>query len=170
MAAAYMEFDMTKNTNEATGYKVAFKNWPTKLAGPKPSQALLDQVHALGCRAGKQALAMAMYAREGGASDGQVKAACIAGWGSSGSHHNKRRDLVGAGLVKEINKGVSDAQGHKVYAIQLTAKGTAKLAKPVEAKPAKPAKAAKAAKEKPVAVVTEPVPGVSPEVQAQATA
>jgi hypothetical protein len=106
---------------------------------------------------------MAMYAREGGASDGQVKAACIAGWGSSGSHHNKRRDLVGAGLVKEINKGVSDAQGHKVYAIQLTAKGTAKLAKPVTAKATKATK--------PAAVVTEPVPGVAPEIQApQATA
>jgi hypothetical protein len=161
---------MTKQI-ETTGYQVALKNWPTKLAGPKVTLALLNTAHALGCRAGKQALAMAMYLREGGASDGQVKAACIAGWGSSGSHHNKRRDIQGAGLVKNAAVGVSDANGHKVYAITLTAKGEGKV-KLAEA-PAKPAgkvaaKKAEKVSPKPQNVpvtVNEPLPGIAAEIQ-----
>ena len=153
---------------ETTGYAVALKNWPTKLAGPKVTQAQLDTAHKLGCRAGKQALAMAMYLREGGASDGQVKAACIAGWGSSGSHHNKRRDMQGAGLVRNKNVGVADANGHKVYTIELTERGKARLTKveaaTAETKVAKPAKVKKAKAVKPE---TAPAPVEPVTVQAE---
>ena len=160
---------------ETTGYAVALKNWPTKLAGPKVTQALLDTAHKLGCRPGKQALAMAMYLREGGASDGQVKAACIAGWGSSGSHHNKRRDIQGAGLVRNKNVGVADANGHKVYTIELTERGkarvakveatadTAKASKPVKVKKAKADKPAKPVEVQPVTVQAEAPQGDQPQ-------
>ena len=107
-------------------YTTVFKGWQVKALGPKPTAELFTQAHALGCRPGKQALAMAMYLRDGGATDGQVKMACIIQWGSSGSHHNKRRDLIAAKLVAE-KPAVSDAQGHKVYAIALTARGTSKV-------------------------------------------
>lgn len=159
---------MSKNEN--TGwYDTVLKAWP-KQAGAKPSVENFATAHKLGCRPGKQALAMAMYLRDGGATDGQVKLAAIVQWGSSGSHHNKRRDLVGAGLVK-AKPVVSDAQGHKVYAIALTDKGTKKLAaepKAATEKPAKvtKAKTAKAAKAEPVAV-TEPLPGAPAEAQTQ---
>ena len=159
------------NTENVLGwYATVLNGWQVKALGPKPTAELFTQAHALGCRPGKQALAMAMYLREGGATDGQVKMACIIQWGSSGSHHNKRRDLIGAKFVK-AKPVVSDAQGHKVYAIALTATGTAKVAKPVDvvkvAKPVK-AKAAKPAKtDKPVipATVTEPLAGLAADLQ-----
>ncbi|HET9285727.1 MAG TPA: hypothetical protein VFR24_27565 [Candidatus Angelobacter sp.] len=90
--------------------------------------AHLEAAHALGCRPGKQALAVAMCLREGGATDGQMKMACILNWGSSGSHHNKRGDLVDRKLVRTVNAH-EDATGHKVYTIALTPKGEA-LVKP----------------------------------------
>src|ERR1700692_4104401 len=121
---------MSKANNVAGWYETVLKGWVVKTLGPKPTAELFTQAHALGCRPGKQALAMAMYLREGGATDGQVKMACIIQWGSSGSHHNKRRDLVQAGFAKS-KPVVSDATGHKVYAITMTPKGFTKAAKPV---------------------------------------
>ena len=157
---------MTKNS-VLNYYTTALKGWQVKALGPKPTEAEFTAAHALGCRPGKQALAMAMYLRAGGATDGQVKMACIIQWGSSGSHHNKRRDLQGAGFVKNI-PATNDAQGHKVYAIALTTKGTAKLAKPVDtAKAAKPAKAQATPKAKPV-TAPAPAPVVDPAPALQA--
>lgn len=119
---------MSKNIiKETTGYSNALKNWVPKLMGPKVTKEMLETVHKLGCRAGKQALARAMEMRSCGASDGQIKAACIAGWGSSGSHHNKRRDLIAAKLVRRIAIGNSDSNGHTVYTIELTDKGKTKI-------------------------------------------
>jgi len=164
-----MSMKMSKSNNVLGYYATVLKGWQAKALGPKPTLAEFEAAHALGCREGKQALAMAMYLRQGGATDGQVKMACIIQWGSSGSHHNKRRDLIGAKLVKAVPQ-VTDAQGHKVYAVALTATGTAKLTKPVEVvkvtKPAK-AKAVKTPKPEPV-TVTEPLPGIDASVQVQA--
>ena len=118
---------MSKANDNVTGwYATVLKGWQVKALGPKPTVDQFKAAHAMGCRPGKQALAMAMYLRDGGATDGQVKMACIIQWGSSGSHHNKRRDLIAAKLVAE-KPAVSDAQGHKVYAIALTAKGVSKV-------------------------------------------
>lgn len=151
--------------NDVTGwYSTALKGWQVKLLGPKPIAELFTQAHALGCRPGKQAMAMAMYLRPDGATDGQVKAACIIQWGSSGSHHNKRRDICGAGFAK-AKPVVSDAQGHKVYAIALTPKGEGKVKAGAEAKADKPAKAARKPKAEKPAAVTEPLAGISAEVQ-----
>lgn len=149
---------------DTTGYQVALKNWPTKLAGPKVTQAEIDLAHKLGCRPGKQALAMAMYLRTGGASDGQVKAACIAGWGSSGSHHNKRRDIQSAGYVKNRNAGLADANGHKVYSIELTDKGRKRIeaTNAAQAATAKPAKVRQAKPAKPVPAKVETAPVQAP--------
>jgi hypothetical protein len=117
---------MTDNSKQVTGwYGNAFKNWP-KQCGPKPGADLLTTVHALGCRPGKQALARALELRECGATDGQVKMACIAGWGASGSHHNKRRDLITGGYVKRVPMQASD-EGHQVYRITLTARGEGRV-------------------------------------------
>ena len=155
---------MSKHS-EKNYYANAFKNWVTKLMGPKPTLEQITAAHAAGCRPGKQALAMAMYQREAGASDGQVKAACIAGWGSSGSHHNKRRDLVKAGYFK-TKPLPADGAGHKVYAVTLTPKGEGKVKAVAEAPKAKPAKKAPA---KP-ATVKEPLPGLPAEAQTPAQA
>ena len=146
---------MTKHDSVTGWYSTVLKGWQVKLLGPKVIAEQLTAAHALGCRPGKQALAMAMYLREAGASDGQVKAACIIQWGSSGSHHNKRRDIVAAKFVRDVPT-VNDAQGHKVYAITLTDKGNklvtdrvAAVTAAAEAKPAKVAKVAKPRKAKP---------------------
>ena len=84
---------------------------------------------------------MAMYLREGGASRSQVIAACAANWGSSGPHNNKRTELVRDHKLASNVPTADDAFGHKVYAIALTAKGTARvqaaLAPKADAKPAK---------------------------------
>lgn len=166
---------MSKANNVLSYYETVLKGWQVKALGPKPTLANFEAAHALGCRAGKQALAMAMYLRDSGATDGQVKMACIIQWGSSGSHHNKRRDIISAGWVK-AKPVQADAQGHKVYAIALTDKGTKKLATPVAAEKAAPVKAKGERKDKPkpapkvqpvaeLAAVTEPLPGVAAEVQ-----
>ncbi len=133
-------------------YGMVTKGWSVKLSGPKPTVEQVLQAHAL-CglnRAfGKQALARALELREGGATDGQIKAACIAVWGGSGSHHNKRGDLHRAKLVTVDKVKVADdagGAGHTVYRIALTAKGSALVqgvapeAKPVKARRVKPVK------------------------------
>lgn len=126
---------MAKKQTAATPYRQVLSHWRTKELGPKPTLAQLEAAHALGCRPGKQALAVAMCLRQGGATDGQMKMACILNWGSSGSHHNKRGDLVDRKLVRNVISG-EDASGHKVYTIALTPKGEALVrpkVKPVEA-------------------------------------
>jgi hypothetical protein len=147
-------------------YSTAFKNWP-KLAGSKPTLDMLNAAHALGCRPGKQALAMAMYSRDGGATDGQVKLACIAGWGASGSHHNKRRDLQRAKLISVVTEPMVSPSGHTIlkYLVKLTATGQARLTKVAEvtAPVAKPAKAAKKAKPVVAPVAAETAPVTAPE-------
>ena len=74
---ATMGKKMSKH-NEITGwYDTVLKGWQVKALGPKPTVEAFKAAHAMGCRPGKQALAMAMYLRDGGATDGQVKMACI---------------------------------------------------------------------------------------------
>lgn len=150
---------MSKAINTVTGwYETVLKNWP-KLAGSKPTVDQFKAAHALGCRPGKQALAMAMYLRDGGATDGQVKLACIVQWGSSGSHHNKRRDILSAGWAK-AKPVVSDAAGHKVYAIVLTDKGVKRLTAAETPEPVK-AKAQRKGKAKPAEQPVDGTPAIA---------
>lgn len=111
---------MSKPTD---AYANLFKGWNVKVLGNKPTDDQLAAIHALGARPGKQALANAMYLRDGGATNGQVVIACGA------SQLNKMRELVTRKLVKrDMNAGTNEA-GHTVYKINLTAAGEAKLAK-----------------------------------------
>lgn len=134
----------------STYYKAAFKGWP-KQAGDKPTAALLATAHMFG-RPGKQSLALAMALRDNGVTGAQVVLACGA------PQNNHRTAVVKRGYFKNVAAPLTDA-GHKVYRVELTAKGNAKLTKvaaePVD-KPAKaprkprPAKAPAAAVEAPV--------------------
>lgn len=115
---------MAKNDIVAGTYGHVLKHWHAASMGPKPNAELFIQAHALGCRPGKQALARALELRAGGATDGQIKAACIAQWGNSGSHHNKRGELSAAKLVTVTKTKPGQ---HTVYAIALTPKGVERV-------------------------------------------
>ena len=131
------------NSKPSNAYTNLFKGWNVKVLGPKPNDDELAAIHALGARPGKQALANAMYLRDGGATNGQVVMACGA------PQLNKMRELVTRKLVRrDMNAGTNEA-GHTVYKIALTAAGEAKVKKAAEA-PAddKPAKATGKAKGK----------------------
>lgn len=133
-------------------YRSFFKVWP-KALGNKPTADELATIHALGARAGKQALANAMMLRAEGATASQIVQACGA------PQLNKMREFVSRKLVtRDMNVAPSDA-GHTVYKINLAAKGkvavakAADVAKAAEADgAAKPAKAKRKAKAKAVKV------------------
>jgi len=122
--------------NAATYYGPLFKAW-VKQAGEKPTAAMLDTVHKLGYRPGKQALFAAMCLRPTGCSAQQMVLACGA------PQLNKTFGAGGTaekGLVKAVPAPATEA-GHKVYRLELTARGTAKVAKAAASDTAKPAKA-----------------------------
>ena len=132
--------------NASTFYGNVFKAWP-KAVGAKPDASMLDTVHKLGARPGKQALALML--RPEGVSGAQIVMACGA------PQLNKMRETCTKGLAKRLPASAT-AEGHTVYKLALTAKGETKVAKAntVTEAPAKKAKKVKAAK--PVKV-TEPV-------------
>lgn len=135
--------------NDATGwYANTLKGWQTKLLGPAPTAAQLEAIHALGARPGKQALASAMALRNGGVTGAQIVIACGA------PQLNKMRGFVTDGLAKFVPTPPS-TEGHKVYRLELTAKGKGKGGKAAKADaPAKPRKPRAA----PVAAQAEAAP------------
>ena len=137
-------------------YAIAFKAWPVKQLGVKPSAEALDTIHKLGARPGKQALANAMYLRETGATSGQVVIACGA------PQLNKMRDFIAKGLLKQVPISKT-AAGHTVYKLALTAKGTAKVNKAVQVTEAAPVKAVRPRRVK--AVKAEGAPEVVAEAE-----
>lgn len=146
---------MTLNANEALKpYATMFKGWQVKLAGEKPTGEMLATAHGLGCRPGKQALAMAMALRAGGVTGTQIIAACGA------PQLNKMRDTVHKGLAKWAALPMTEA-GHKVYHLELTAKGNSKVAKAEAPKAEAPAKAKRVSKPK-----AKPAPVSEPQVNA----
>lgn len=78
-------------------YREIFDGW-TKEAGPRPTKDELEQVHALGdCRPGsKDAFAVAMALRPGGATQNQIIAAL------GRPHRNKIAALVAKGTAVRI--------------------------------------------------------------------
>lgn len=146
------------STNATNAYAAFFKGWNAKVLGPKPTAEQLDTIHKLGARPGKQALANAMFLRDGGATAAQIVMACGA------PQLNKMRELVARKLVKrDMNMALTDA-GHTVYKITLAAAGEKALAKAAEAAKAdasaKPAKAPRKRKVKadaPQAEAQQPV-------------
>lgn len=149
-------------------YTHTFKGWQGKLYGSKPTAELLASIHNLGARPGKQAMACAMALRPEGVTNAQIVMVCGA------PQLNKMRGFITDGLLKRVPVA-PDANGHSVYKLELTGKGSKRiettlawLAKAAEAaegdKPAKAAgkpkgkaKAKKAAKAKPAETpVSEP--------------
>ena len=97
-------------------YKNTFKAW-NKEAGPKPTTKEVEQAHQLARPGSKDALALAMYLRPGGATSQQVSAA------TKGPRLNKLRHLVNAGTVKKLAAPTS-GEGHTVYKIALPVRKT----------------------------------------------
>jgi hypothetical protein len=103
---------------EAYADKLA--TWPVEVAGPKPAAANFKAAHALGARVGtKVALALAMYMRPKGATQGQV-------FNVVGSPQlNKMRAAIAAGHAKRVDMP-RDGNGHMVYKLALPEKAASK--------------------------------------------
>jgi hypothetical protein len=159
-------------TKQANVYAPFFKGWQSKVLGSKPTDELLATVHGLGLRHGKQALANAMALRPEGVTGSQIVMA------TGAQQLNRMRGLIAAGVVKREAVAANE-QGHTVYKITLTAKGSAAIKRAAEAaekatlsqaeKPVK-AKAKKARKAKPAkAEPVEPVSDTEDTTQAAVT-
>lgn len=106
----------------ADWYKTVFSNWQGKFMGRQPTAAELNTIHLLGARPGKQALAAAMALRPTGVTANQIIMACGA------QQLNKMRAMVADHLVKWVATP-ADAANHKVYRLELAAKGKTKVEK-----------------------------------------
>ncbi len=114
-------------TNSIKAYAGFFKGWQIKSTGPKPTAAQLVTSEALGARQGsKVAMALAMYQRPQGATQGQVFMAC------GGPQLNKLRGLITAGKVSRVSMP-NNAAGHTVYKMVLKGRKA-----PTKARKAKP--------------------------------
>lgn len=99
---------------------LASKAWPQKFAGDKPTSEQLDAAHKIGCKPGKQALAIAMALRDTGLTRNQMIAAC------GNPQFNKLGDMIKAAYLKRM--ATPNVHGHTVYKVELTAKGKARIA------------------------------------------
>ena len=156
-------------TKQITGwYADVFKAWP-KAVGPKPTADMLNTIHQLGARPGKQAMANAMAMRPEGVTGSEIVIVCGA------PQLNKMRGFITDNLLKR--EAVPPRNNHTVYKLTLTPKGANRIKgkaeaaakadaadKPAKAKAPRKPKAPKAPKAEPVPV-TEPVTE-QPQVQA----
>ena len=108
--------------SEANWYGEVFKGWQSKLLGSKPTAEMLANIHKLGARPGKQALANAMALRPEGVTGSQIIIACGA------PQLNKMRGFIADALLKRLPASPSP-QGHQVYKLEVTAKGLQRIAK-----------------------------------------
>jgi hypothetical protein len=136
-------------SKQITGtYADVFKGWQGKLLGSKPTAEMLDAIHKLGARPGKQALACSMALRPEGVTGSEIVIACGA------PQLNKMRGFIADALTKR--EAVPPRNGHTVYKLTLTAKGAARIKGKADAvaKAEKPAKVKAAPKpRKPKATV-----------------
>lgn len=129
----------TKAGNVLDWYRDTLKAWPVKVAGSKPTAAAFETAHALGAKPGtKTAVAIAMYLRPEGATQGQVFNV------NGGPYLNKMRALLATKAATRVPMNANE-QGHTVYKLALPAKAATK------AKAARKPKAAKADKAAPAA-------------------
>lgn len=134
--------DVTKS------YRPYLKHFRKDMGAP-PSADHFNTAHGLGARIGsKVAMAIAMYLRPQGATQGQVVTVC------GGPQLNKMRGLIEAGFLKRGNLPNNEA-GHTVYHVELSARGAKAIAKKADGD--KPAKKAKRKKADPVADETPAV-------------
>lgn len=118
---------MTNSTNTASAhYADTFKAWDVKHLGPKPTSDMLQNIHRLGARPGKQALASAMALRDKGVTAGQIVIACGA------PQLNKMRGFITDALLKRVAVPKT-AEGHTVYKLELTAKGKQRIERSAKA-------------------------------------
>lgn len=108
-------------SNATNYYTDVFKAWPVKMVGPKPTEAMLDTVHKLGLRPGKQALANAMALRDCGVTGSQIVIVC------SAPQLNRMRDLITDALVKR--EAMPKVNGNTVYKLAVTPKGLQRIAR-----------------------------------------
>lgn len=109
------------NSNDVTNwYSNVFKTWQVKQLGPKPTADQLTAIHNLGARPGKQALASAMALRDCGVTGAQIVMACGA------PQLNKMRGFITDGLLKRLPVAPS-SEGHTVYRLEVTTKGTKRI-------------------------------------------
>lgn len=134
----------TAPANVLDWYRDSLNAWHAKTMGPKPTAAQFEAAHGLGARPGTDAaMAVAMYLRDGGATQAQVVVV------TNGPRLNKLRAIVAAGHATREPMPKNEL-GHMVYKLALPkAKAPAKakaprkprtrLAKgaPVKAAPAK---------------------------------
>lgn len=120
---------MKTNTITATGtMAAAFKHWPLKLAGSKPTQANIDAVVATGLKrtgTGKH-LALAMYMRNEGATQPECVAAC------GDTNVNAYYEAVRSKAMVAVT--LPARNGHKVYALALPTKRASKAKGKAKAK------------------------------------
>lgn len=114
------------NANVTTHYAETFKSWAGNLLGPKPTAEMLLNIHRLGARPGKQALACAMALREKGVTAGQIVIACGA------PQLNKMRGFITDALLKRL-AAPKTTEGHTVYKLELTAKGKQRVERTAKA-------------------------------------
>lgn len=115
--------------NPLTYYADKLKAWPTKYAGAKPTAEQFKAAHALGAKPGtKTAMAVAMYLRPGGATQGQVFNI------NGGPYLNKMRAIIEAGAAKR-EPMPQTAEGHTVYKLALAKPKAKATRKPKAAKP-----------------------------------
>lgn len=118
------------NSNQVTNwYGDVFKAWPAKLVGNKPTAEMLQAIHGLKARPGKQALACAMGLRPEGVTAAQIVIACGA------PQLNKMRGFITDALLKRLPVAPTE-NGHTVYKLEVTAKGKQRIAR-TEAEAAK---------------------------------
>lgn len=148
-------------TKQITGwYADVFKAWP-KGVGPKPTAEMLNTIHQLGARPGKQAMANAMALRPEGVTGSEIVIVCGA------PQLNKMRGFIADALLKR--EAVPPRNNHTVYKLTLGPKGAqrikgkADVAKAEAAdKPAKPKRQRKPKAPKAEAPVSEPVQPEAP--------
>ena len=135
-------------TNHSSHYTPQFKVWQAKAMGNKPTEANLEAAHMLGCKPGKQALAVAMGLRPDGVTNPQVLYAC------GNPQNNKRAGLVADAYLKR-ERAARTAEGHEVYKYTVTPKGLKRI-ETNKAREAALEAAAKVAESKPAKVVAKP--------------
>jgi hypothetical protein len=157
---------VTASLNAATVkqmYGDKLKGWSIKTHGDMPSPENFAAAHALGAKVGsKTALAIAMYLRDAGITQGQMANAL------GGPYLNKARDLVTAKLAVRVP--MPQVGGHTVYKLALPQpKATASKATKAASKGNGKAKQATASKAKPT-VTTPVVEPATPESGAETNA
>ena len=109
------------------------KAWRAALMGAKPSQALIEQAGSLVKRTGTaKHLALAMYMRDGGATQGEVLLA------TGDTQINAYGEAVRTKALNAVTSNPARA-GHKVYALALPAPKAPRKPRAAKAKPVEPA-------------------------------